>query len=114
MAVTDLSAAAVRPDAAGDALSLATSPTAEGDLLSPGDVLVVQNVGASPVTLTVASHHTVEGVALGAGGGSVPAGGVSVFKFGGAFAQPADDTYPGKVLVTYSTPADVHRAVVKA
>src|SRR5690242_1417276 len=112
MAVTDLTGATVHPDAAGDVLNLGTSPTVQGDVVNPGDVLIVQNVGATSVDIMATAYYAVEGISLADGGGTVPANGVGVFKFGGAFAQPADGAHPGKVLVTYSSPADVHRAVV--
>lgn len=115
MAITDLTAATVHPDAVGDTLSLGSgTPTSEGDAINPGDVLIVNNASDASITVTAAAYRSVEGVTLPSGGGSVPAGGFKAFKFGSAFARPADGTFPGKVLVTYSAQTTVYRALVRS
>lgn len=90
-----------------------TNPTAEGDVVNPGDRLLVQNDSVSSITVTADSYYTSGGLLLPDAGSAVPAGAAKVFRFSADQAQPSDGDYPGKVLVTYSAQADVHRAIVR-
>lgn len=94
-----------------------TGPPADGDIVDTGAVaLWVDNGGAAPVTVTVPSPITYDGLDLEPLVVSVPAGG---FRMIGplparTFAQPADAPVgANRALVDYSAVASVTRAVIK-
>lgn len=94
-----------------------TGPVADGDIIDAGNVeLVVNNGSGSPITVTIQTSYTYEGLDLEDEVVTVPAG--ATRSYGpfppGLFAQAVDAAVgAGKVLVDYSAVASVTRAVKK-
>jgi hypothetical protein len=91
-----------------------TAPTVDGDSFDAGNTrLLVQNIGASAVTVTVVTGGVAGGLDIEDLVVSVAADGVALIgPFPKTlFAQPSG-TDAGRVLATYSTPANVLRAVI--
>lgn len=109
----------VVPQAAGPAGTKVTytAPTVEGDAVPPGCRVIVRNGSAAPVTVTVLTGGTVDGLAIAdVGPTSIPAGEDWVF---GPFTPRATFVQPsgadaGRVLLDYSAVASVTRAAVAA
>lgn len=94
-----------------------TAPVADGDIIDAGNVeLVVTNGSGSPITVTMQTSYTYEGLDLEDEVATVAAGGTRSFgPFpAGLFAQAADAAVgPSKVLVDYSAVTSVTRGVKK-
>lgn len=94
-----------------------TAPNSDGDIIDAGNVeLVINNGSGSPITVTMQTSYTSEGLDLEDEVVTVPAGGTR--SYGpfprGLFAQATDAPVgAGKVLVDYSAVASVTRAVKK-
>jgi hypothetical protein len=114
MAVVDLTADAVAPNAAGAVLTrMGGVPTAEGDIINPGDLYLIFNGSGASITATAASVATDSGIDIPDAVVTVAAGAYAVAKWSSRWALPADDpTYPGKVKVVLSATASVKRAVI--
>ena len=105
---------AVVPDYDGAALT-PTAPDATGDVLDPGDVLVVvATTTATPHTdVETDPNETVQDPDVG---GTVPTGSLRAFRVPPArlAAQPGDAVEgAGRVLASYSSVAGVTRYVLK-
>lgn len=93
-----------------------TAPVADGDIIDTGNVaLWVDNAGVTPVSVTVQTPLTQDGLGLADLTVSIPGGG---FRLIGpfpsrTFAQATDAVEgAGRVLVDYSAVTDVTRAVI--
>lgn len=93
------------------------APVADGDIIDTGNVeLVVNNGSGSPITVTIQTAYTYEGLELEDEVVTVPAGGTRSYgPFpSGLFAQASDAVVgASKVLVDYSAVTSVTRAVKK-
>ncbi|MBK1785135.1 hypothetical protein [Prauserella cavernicola] len=91
-----------------------TAPTVDGDVIDTGRVLLmVDNAGASPVTVTVQTPLTVDGLAVDELAVQVPAGGrrlIGPFSKT-TFGRPTGQPDSGRAYVDYSAVADVTRGV---
>jgi hypothetical protein len=93
-----------------------TAPPVDGDIIDAGAVfLEVLNGSGSPITVTVQTAGTVEGLPVEDLAVTVPAAGNRrIGPFPGVFKQAADAVVgAGRVLVDYSAVTSVTRAVVK-
>lgn len=93
-----------------------SAPSVDGDIIDAGAVfLEVLNGSGSPITVTVQTPGTVEGLAVADLAVTVPAAGNRrIGPFPGVFKQAPDAVVgPGQVLVDYSAITSVTRAVVK-
>lgn len=94
-----------------------TAPSADGDIIDAGNVeLVINNGSGGPITVTMQTSYTYEGLSLEDDVATVAAGGTR--SFGpfppSLFAQTSDAVVgAGKVLIDYSAVASVTRAVKK-
>jgi len=93
-----------------------TGPTLDGDIIDSGAVqLHVLNSSGAPITVTVQSPVTVDGLAVEDQEITVAAGALKIAGPWPArtFRQDADAVVgPGRVLVDYSSVTSVTRAVV--
>lgn len=92
-----------------------TAPDALGDVVTPGNVfLYVLNGSGSPITVTVKSTKTVDGLTVP--DLEVTVGAAATRFIGpfpkGTFARASDVSDPGKIHVDYSAVASVTRAVI--
>jgi hypothetical protein len=109
-----LTPARVVPDYNG-AVVTPGAPNADGDILTPGDTLVVVNASGGSINVTVDVTATYETVPVSDIVGAVAAGVTAAFKVPPArlAAQASDAAVgPTKVLVNYSAQADVTRYVL--
>ncbi len=108
----------VSPSNAGTVVVMGAA-VADGDVIPVGrDVaLLVTNGGGSPITVTIQTTRTVDGLTVDDGGGAVAAGASRRFGPFAArnFAQASDAVVgPNQVLVDYSAVTSVTRAVFRA
>jgi hypothetical protein len=104
----------VAPDLKGVVID-PLAPSADGDILPAGNVLLVVACGATGTTVTIPTIATDTGLKLANGGGAVAANSRRLFgPFPHRlFAQPSDAAVgAGQVLVDYSSVTDVTRYVI--
>jgi hypothetical protein len=92
-----------------------TAVTVDGDVIDAGAVaLWVNNASASPVTVTVQTPLTVDGLNLEELAVAVAAGTTKLIgPFPGrTFARPAGATDSGRIYVDYSAQTNINRAVI--
>jgi hypothetical protein len=101
-----------RATKAGTAYALAAAPV-DGDALPPNAVLHVKNGAGAPITLTVVTPSTVDGLAIGDFTATVPAGGERlVGPFPEAHFRQTSGATKGLVHIDYSSVTSVTRAVI--
>jgi hypothetical protein len=109
MARTKVSA--IAPSLAGAAV-VYTQPTAEGDAIRPGSILLVKNGSGSTITLTLVTGGTAASYAIDDPTVTVAAGAEkAVGGFSSVFPQPVGAD-AGWVYVNYSSVTSVTRAVI--
>jgi hypothetical protein len=95
-----------------------TEPTVDGDVVDTGAVfLMVENTTAGPVTVTVQSPITVDGLAVAEHVRVIAAGTTEfVARHGGLprrlFGQPTGSVDAGRAYVDYDVQLGVNRAVI--
>ena len=91
-----------------------TAPTADGDVVDVGrNFLMVENIGAGAVTVTIQTPVSVEGLALADRIVSVPAGATRLIPITmPAYRQPVGTADAGRAYIDYSVPADITRGVI--
>lgn len=92
-----------------------TAPTADGDIVDAGSVMLVVNNGAgASMNVTILNPSTQEGLAVGNRVVAVAAGTTKHIPITRQFKQPADAVVgPNQALVDYSSVASVTRAVIR-
>lgn len=89
-----------------------TAPDALGDVVEVGTLVLVKNGAGAPITLTLKSTATVEGLALPDRALVVAAGATGVLPVHAGVARRPADPDAGKAYLDYSAVASVTRAVV--